>query len=76
MYEAEGRGDKFMEREEFNMPEIENSVVGFEIEMLFEYPDGDERQLTSWYHGVVTKIINQKKNIVRMKWDRSFLGRR
>jgi hypothetical protein len=48
------------------MPEIKNSFVCFEIEMLFDYPDDEGGQHIHWYHGVVTKIINQKKNIVRI----------
>jgi hypothetical protein len=67
MRETEGKGDRFMERQELNMPEIKNSFFGFEIEMLFEYPDDEGGQLTHWYHGVVTKIINQKKTIVSIE---------
>ena len=39
--EPTGKGDKWSEMREFNAPEINSDLVGFNIEMLFEYPDDD-----------------------------------
>ena len=47
--EAQGKGDRWSEMQEFNAPEVNSDLVGFIIEMLFEYPDDDGGRLTNWY---------------------------
>ena len=39
--EAQRKGDRWSEMQEFNAPEVNSGLVGFNIEMLFEYPDND-----------------------------------
>ena len=42
--------------------------------MFFDYQDGDGGRLCHWYHGEVVKIIYEKSQVVRVKWDESCLG--
>ena len=72
--EAQGKGDRWSEMQEFNAPEVNSDLVGFNIEMLFEYPDDDGGRLTNWYNGEVISIVNEKKSTVRIKWDPLCLG--
>jgi len=55
--------------QEFNAPEVNSDLVGFNIEVLFEHPDDDGGRLINWYHGEVIGIVNEKKKTVRIKWD-------
>ena len=38
--EEEGNGDQLMEMQELNMPMVDESFIGYEIYMLFEYDGG------------------------------------
>ena len=55
--------------QEFNAPEVNSDLVGFNVEMLFEYPADDGGQLINWCGGAVIGIVNEKKKTVRIKWD-------
>ena len=38
--EEEGNGDQKMEIKDFNIPMVDASFVGYEIDIMFEYDDG------------------------------------
>ena len=48
-----------------NQPSINNSLVGFKIEMLFEC----EEEGLVWYYGEVKRVVNEKNRVVKIKWD-------
>ena len=66
----ERKGDRWSEMQEFNAPEINSNLVGFNIKMLFEYPDDDGGRLTNGYNrevmnnGEVMKVVNKNKFIM------------
>ena len=72
--EEKGEGDRWTDRQELIAPEINNTLIGYKIEMLFEYIDIDGSQLTNWYHGKVTGIKNERTNAVIIEWDQECLG--
>ena len=55
-------------------PDINNTLIGYKIEMFFEYIDIDGSQLTNWYHGNVTSVKNERTNAVTIEWDPECLG--
>ena len=55
-------------------PEINEALIGYKIEMLFEYTDIDGSQSTNWYHGKVIDIKNERTNVVMIEWDQECLG--
>ena len=42
------------------------TFIGFEIELVFEYPDVDENRLANLYNGKVVKIMNEKRRTVKI----------
>jgi hypothetical protein len=73
--EAKGVGDKWSEMQDVNMPDIDSLFVGYKIEILFEYTDDDSSSLVNWYSGEVSEIVNEKRRIVKVKWNECCLGR-
>jgi hypothetical protein len=55
--------------QEVNIPEINSSFGGFEIEMLFEYSDDDVGCLSKWYFGKMDENVSEKKRTVKIKWN-------
>ena len=51
------------------MPEIKDTLVGYRIEMLFEYPSDDGGHYLDWAHGKVTDVVNEKTRRVEIEWD-------
>ena len=52
------------------MPSVDDTLIGFEIEYLFEYYDEeDDSQYLAWCDGVVQCITNQKTTMVEIKWN-------
>ena len=58
------------------MPSVDESLVGFNIEMLFEYPTvvkgGTYLDLA---YGTVKEITNKNTNRVLIEWNDECLGR-
>jgi hypothetical protein len=71
--EAMGKGDRWMEQQRTSMPIIDNSLIGFKIEKLFEYTEPDGSVVLNWCFGKVVKIKNQKTNMVIVQWDNQFV---
>ena len=52
------------------MPPVDDTLIGFEIEYLFEYYDEeDDSRYLAWCDGVVQGITNQKTRMVEIKWN-------
>ena len=68
--EARGDGDMLTDMQESHMPEMNDTLKGFKIEMLFEYyPSLDGGQYLDWAHGEVAGVLNAKTRRVKIKWD-------
>jgi hypothetical protein len=63
------QSERWSEMQEFIAPEVNSDLVGFNIELFFEYPDVDGGLLTNWYNREVISIINELKKTVRIMWD-------
>ena len=47
-----------MEIQEFSIPMVNASIIGYEIDVLFEYDDGQVDTVKVWCHGKVVSIVN------------------
>ena len=72
--EAEGKTDRWSARQSNMMPLIDDSLVGFHIEMLFQYEVQDGTSYVNWCHGVVASVCNTKNNCACVKWDKECLN--
>ena len=73
--EADGKGDKWSERQQSTKPDIDETFVGFKIEMLFTFPNAiDGGTYLDWCHGQVVSIRNPKTNTVNIKWAPECVG--
>jgi hypothetical protein len=50
------------------MPELDESFVGFNIKMLFQYDIDDGSTYLNWCQGLVTSILTEKSRYVLIKW--------
>jgi hypothetical protein len=71
--ETEGKMDRWSAIQRHIIPELDESFIGFNIEMLFQYDNDDGTMYLNWCHGVVTSIVSQKSRYVLVKWDRECL---
>mmetsp|Transcript_21421 Transcript_21421/g.44783 ORF Transcript_21421/g.44783 Transcript_21421/m.44783 type:complete len:139 (+) Transcript_21421:57-473(+) len=67
--EARGDGDMLTDMQESHMPEMNDTLVGYKIEMLFEYQSADGGQYLDWAHGEVTHVMNTNTRRVKIEWD-------
>ena len=51
------------------MPNVDKSLVGFPIEVCFEYDGEDGAPFTAWCDGTVMSVINEKTRMVLIKWN-------
>ena len=74
--EERGEGDRWSEIQKHLMLAVDQTLVGYNIEMLFEYPnDVEGGTYLDWAHGVVKEVKNEKTNRVLIEWNQSCLGR-
>ena len=66
--EAEGKGDKWYEKQPIVAPDIDSNLTGFNIEMLFEYTEADGPTCVNWCPDVVKSIVNAEKRVVEIQW--------
>ena len=50
------------------MPMVDALFIGYEIDMLFEYDDGEGATVNVWWQGKVVFIVNENTNV--NKWQR------
>ena len=43
-------------------------MIGFKIEVLWEYPGEDGEPYVDWAHGKVLRIKNNEKRLVEIQW--------
>ena len=71
-----GEDERWSEMQFNIMPTVDETLVEFKIEMLFDYPNEIEGgTYLDWAHGVVKEVINDKSNRVLIEWDDDCLGR-
>lgn len=51
------------------MPDLDDTLIGFPIEYLFQYDDEDGNPFTAWCDGVIESISNVKTRMVVIKWN-------
>ncbi len=56
------------------MPIVDDSFIGFNIEMLFQYDEQDGTSYVNWCHGIVESVCNAKTNCVSVKWSQGCLN--
>jgi hypothetical protein len=61
--------DRDYNRQPVVMPVLDDSLIGFPIEYLFEYLDDDGSPFAAWCDGVVESIHNKKTRMVVIKWN-------
>ena len=71
--EADGVGDRWSEMQRSAMPEIDSTLIGFRIEMLFEYTEINGTMYLDWCHREVTLVIGNKTRYAKIRWDEKCL---
>ena len=66
--------DRWSSMQQNIMPTVDETFVGFKIEMLFEYDNDDGTRYLDWCNGVVDSIINERTRCVTIKWNKDSLG--
>ena len=61
--------DCFLAKKGNVMPVIDETLVGFKIEMLFQYDNDDGTTYLNWCNSVISSIINSKSEYVNLKWN-------
>ena len=56
-----GLGDKWSEYQPVIQPELDLSLVGFNLEMRFSYNDDDGMAYLNWARGEVKKVVCRGK---------------
>ena len=51
------------------MPKIDVTIVGFPIEVCFEYDNEDGSLFIAWCDGIVHSVVNEKTRMVMIKWN-------
>jgi hypothetical protein len=69
-----GEGDKWSKMQRDAPPNVDKTLVGYKIEILFEGHDDEGEPFVNWYHGVVSKLLNKKGRRVEIDWDEECLG--
>ena len=58
-----GEIDVLLEMQSLTVPPRNESIVGYELEMWFGFPNND------WYRGKVIEVKNEKTDIMRIEWN-------
>ena len=53
---------------------VNASFIGYEIDMLFDYNEGEGAAVNIWFQGKVVYIVNKDKNLVEIKWMKEGLS--
>ena len=72
--EAEGKSDCWAARQQNIMPKVNSELIGFKIEMLFQYDNEDGTTYVNWCNGVIISILNEKSYYVKVRWNQECLG--
>jgi hypothetical protein len=66
--ELRGDRDRWEKKQPANRP-TGDALIGFPIEMMFEFTNDDGSTYLDWCHGEVKRIVNENRNIVEIVWD-------
>ncbi len=69
--DKEGLGDRWGEKQSVGIPEINNKLIEFEIEMRFNCTHD---QGLSWCHGEGIAIKDANKKTVKVRWAEEHVG--
>jgi hypothetical protein len=72
--EQEGKTDRLSAKQSTIMPIVDDSFIGYNIEMLFQYDEQDGTSYVNWCHGIVESVCNAKTNCVYVKWSQGNLN--
>ncbi len=64
-----GKTDRDASRQSHIMPNIDENLIGFNIEYCFSYVDADGGEYHAWCDGVVERIVNAEKRMVDIRWN-------
>ena len=56
------------------MPAVSSELIGFKIEMLFQYDNEDGTAYVNWCNGVIISILNEKSNYVKVRLNQECWG--
>ena len=70
--ERQGIGARFMMWQKTSAQKVDDSLIGFKIEMLFNYST-DEEEVLVWCNGVVKAVAARSRN-VEIEWDDEFVS--
>ena len=74
--ESDGFGDRYMEIQQVSIPAVDHTLVGKNIEMIFELIEPDGTCCLEWCEGnviSVPKAEGKKKNTVTVGWNEKHL---
>ncbi len=72
--EAEGKSDHWAARQQNIKLSVNSALIGFKIEMLFQYDNEDGTTYVNWCNGVIISILNEKSYFVKVGWNHKCLG--
>ena len=72
--EEGGVGDRWEIRQSLIPPELDQSLIGFHIEMVFIHVNKDGTTTPHQYSGVVTDVLNTETRCVKITWDERTLN--
>ena len=72
--EAEGKSDRWAARQQNIMPAVNSELIGFKIEMLFQYDNEDGTTYVNRCNGDIISILNKKSDYVKVRWNQECLG--
>ncbi len=65
----EGRGGWWSEQQRTLIPDIDSTLIGFHIEILFSFTEPDGTSYLDWCHGTVVASTSKSARKVEIKWD-------
>ena len=67
--EEAGETGRDADHQMYLMPDVDEKLVGFEIEYCFTYTDDDGTPYDAWCDGVIEKVLNEKNKNGLIRWN-------
>ena len=67
--EMAGETDRDANQQTHIIPNIDENLIGFNIEYCLSYEDDDGGEYYAWCDGVVEDIVNAEKRMVDIRWN-------
>ncbi len=55
------------------MRDVDSSLIGFNIEILFSFTEPDGNSYLDWCHGMVVTVMSMSARKAKIKWDEEHL---